>query len=109
MPNNLSDIEKKFAETDEKMHQLEADLKELEHFLKKFPSILKNLNEIEDFYYSDEYRTAMSELSQEQLDKYWSTGEDGIWNLGIEYRSIRIKILKMLMDDLYDSTLKIEL
>lgn len=104
MPNNLSDIEKKFAETDERMHQLEADLKELEQFLKRYPKMIKNLNEIEGFYYSDEYRTAMAELTQEQLDKYWSTGEDGIWNLGIEYRSIRIKILKMLMDDLYSFT-----
>lgn len=109
MPNNLSDIEKKFAETDERMHQLEADLKELERFFKRYPSIVKNLKEVENFYYSDTYRANMDKLTKEQLDKYWSTGEDGIWNLGIEYRSIRIKILKMLIDDLHDSTLKIEL
>lgn len=109
MSNQASEIQKKFKVTDEKMHQLEKDLKILEEFLTKYPSIIENLQEIEDYYFSEEYRKDLAELEKEKSDHYWSASEDGIWNLGIEFRSLRIQILKQLMDHLYKDTLKIEL
>lgn len=109
MSNQVSEIQRKFKVTDDKMHQLEKDLKILEEFLTKYPSIIENLQEIEDYYFSEEYRKDLTELEKEKSDHYWAASEDSIWNLGIEFRSLRIRILKQLMDHLYDDTLKIEL
>lgn len=108
MRDNILEIEKKFKMTDEKMHQMKKDIDFFECFLSKYANAVTNIKEIEEFYYSDSYRDDLATLEKEKLDKYWSTGQDGIWNLGIEFRSVRIKLLKMLTDNIYEETLKIE-
>lgn len=108
MDGNLREIEEKFKEADKKMHQMQEDLDFFEEFLSRYPEAVKNINEIEDFYFNPSYLEDLKTLEKENKDQYWSTSEDGIWNLGIDFRSIRVKLLKMLADNIYDDTLKIE-
>ena len=50
----------------------------------------------------------LAKLEKENLDNYWSASEDGIWNMTLDFRSTRIKMLKMLTDNIYDDTLIFE-
>jgi len=108
MQDNILEIEKKFKMTDEKMHQMKKDIDFLESFLSKYANAIKNIKEVEEFYYSDSYMNDLAIMEKEKPDKYWSASQDGIWNMGIEFRSVRIKLLKMITDNIYEETLKIQ-
>ncbi|HRO84260.1 MAG TPA: DUF4298 domain-containing protein [Niabella sp.] len=108
MQDNILEIEKKFKMIDEKMHQMKKDIDFLERFLFKYAYAITNLKEIEEFYYSDSYMNDLAIMEKGILDKYWSASQDGIWNMGIEFRSVRIKLLKMITDHIYEETLKIQ-
>ncbi len=108
MQDNIAEIQEKFKKTDERMHQMQNDIEFFESFLSRYAEAVKNIAEVEEFYFSDSYMQEMEILRNDNLDQYWSTSEDGIWNLGIEYRSVRIKLLKMLTDSIYNETLRID-
>ncbi len=108
MRDTILEIENKFKMTDKKMHQMKEDIDFLESILSKYANAVTNIKEIEEFYYSNSYVDDLATMEKEKFDQYWSTSEDGIWNLGIEFRSVRIKLLKMLPDNIYEDTLKIQ-
>lgn len=108
MQDNILEIEKKFKMTDKRMHQMEKDIDFLERVLSGYAKAVKNIKEIEEFYFGDSYMDDLAIMEREKLDKYWSASQDGIWNLGIEFRSVRIKLLKMLTDNIFEETLIIQ-
>lgn len=108
MQNQLSEIQERFKKADERMRQLEEDIAFLESVLTKYAAAVENKKEIDAFYYSDSYLKDLEVLDKNELANYGSASEDGIWNLGIEFQSVRIKLLKILTDDLYADTLRIE-
>lgn len=108
MHKNILEIEKEFKLIDEKMHQMKKDIDFFERFLSKYANAITNIKEIEEFYYSDSYMDDVEIMEKEKPDKYWATSQDGIWNLGIEFRSVRIKLLKIITDNIYEETLKMQ-
>lgn len=108
MQNNISEIEKRFKMTDKRMHQMEKDIDFLERVLSRYVKAVANIKEIEEFYFGDSYMDDLAIMKKEKLDNYWSASQDGIWDLGIEFRSVRIKLLKMLTDNIFEETLIIQ-
>lgn len=108
MKDNIQEIQKRFAEADERMHQLEQDIEFFEQFLSRYPSAIENINKLEAFYSNQSYLSDKAALEKEKQDNYWSASEDGIWNMTIDFRSTRAKMLKMITDNIVDDTLIIE-
>lgn len=50
MQENTQDIQKKFKEADERMHQLERDIEFFENFLSRYANAIENIRQLEDFY-----------------------------------------------------------
>lgn len=108
MQENIPNIQKKFKEADERMHQLEQDIEFFETFLSRYTDAIENVRHLEGFYHNHSYLTNLAALEKEKLDNYWSASEDGIWNMTIDFRSTRVKMLKLIADNIFDDTLKIE-
>lgn len=108
MEMSQSEMEERFKKADERMFQLEKDIAFFESFMTRYASAVENKKEIDAFYYQDSYLKELAELEKNDSANYWSASEDGIWNLGIDFHSVRMKMLKMLTDDLYQDTLIIE-
>ena len=108
MQENIQDIQKRFKEADERMHQLEQDIEFFETFLSRYADAIENVRQLEGFYHNTSYLADLAALEKEKLDNYWSASEDGIWNMTIDFRSTRVKILKLIADNIFDDTLKIE-
>lgn len=108
MKDNIQEIQKRFAEADKRMHQLEQDIEFFEQFISKYPSAIENINKLEAFYTDQSYLSDKAALEKEKQDNYWSASEDGIWNMTIDFRSTRAKMLKMITDNIVDDTLIIE-
>lgn len=108
MKDNIQEIQKRFAEADKRMHQLEQDIEFFEQFLSRYPSAIENINKLEAFYSNQSYLSDKAALEKEKQDNYWSASEDGIWNMTIDFRSTRAKMLKMITDNIVDDTLIIE-
>ena len=108
MQDNIQEIRKRFKEADERMHQLEQDLEFFESFLSRYAGAIENVRRLEDFYHNLSYMADLTELEKENQADYWSASEDGIWNMTIDFRSTRAKMLKLITDDIFDDTLIIE-
>lgn len=104
---NIKTIEKQFKAIDDKMFQVEKDFEAMKILLNKLDTITEDIRTIEDFYHHEDYQQNMALLEENNKNNYWSGSQDGIWNLGIEYRSLRVQLLKKLMDNVYEDTLKI--
>lgn len=99
---DLENIKKEFAEADKRMIQAEKDLKTLEAFREEYKRIMKNMNELSNFYFRRDWLEKRTKLEEADMAEYGAASEDGIWNLHAEFHSQRILMLKLISDDIYN-------
>lgn len=101
---DLEKIKSEFAAADLKMLQAEKDLDKLNEFMSNYESMIQNIHELTDFYFNQNWREKVELLEKENMANYGSTSQDGIWNLHVEFQAEKIRLLKLISDDIYRDT-----
>lgn len=93
-----------FTEMDKRLSTAHSDLSEIKSFIKRLSEIQENMQVLEDFSRTDEWMEGYNELHKLFPDEVFeSAGEDGIWDASQEFHFLKIKLMKILSDDLYNT------
>lgn len=93
-----------FTEMEKRLQTAKNDLSEVKTFIRRLSEIQKNIQAMEDFIQTDEWMEG-----HVNWDKYFpdecleSAGEDGIWDAMQEFYYLKIKLMKILSDDLFST------
>lgn len=100
----LEKYKKEFAAADLKMLQAEEDLDKLNEFMENYEAMMENLHQLAEFYFKGNWVEKREMLEEAGMANYGSASEDGIWNLVVEFQGEKIRLLKLLTDDIYRDT-----
>lgn len=90
-----------FTLADKKLETAQRDLDYLKTFIARFPEIIDNFSRIEEFYHSEIWMQGHESLSRLSADRHFaSAGEDSIWDASQQFYFYKLKLLKLLSDDL---------
>lgn len=88
------ELSKRLASMDKKLAQAEKDLVYLERFLKRFKKIQKNLDQLENYYFTD-WMEDVDTFYKDNVDAHCACcGQDSIWNVSQDIYQARVKIVK---------------
>ncbi|PIE77356.1 MAG: hypothetical protein CSA15_13385, partial [Candidatus Delongbacteria bacterium] len=80
-----------FKEIDEILLESEQEFKEIEEISQRLKDYSQKIQILEKFYFNKNWQKDRDELIKQKQDDFYSTSEDGIWNLLVAYREERIK------------------
>lgn len=102
-------IQEEFKKADEQLKQAETDLEKMRFFLSQLEEIQGNIQRLETLYFKDDFIQKLELLEKQDLtSKFWATGQDAIWNVSTEYRSLLVEFLKRISDNIYENTPKFD-
>lgn len=99
----MEEIKNKFREMDERLIQAEKDLKELAKLKTHFKKTAKNIDVLLEFYHSEAWmsdREKLPSVHSEKDEYFYSSSEDGIWNVAQDFYQEKIKFLKLIASGL---------
>lgn len=100
----LEKIKAEFAAADQKMMQAEEDLDKLYEFMENYGAMIENLHQLSEFYFKGNWNEKREMLEEVGIANFGSASQDGIWNLVTEFQGEKIRLLKILTDDIYRDT-----
>lgn len=102
----LKKYKMEFAAADVRMLQAEEDLDKLNEFMENYESMMENLHQLSEFYFKGNWNEKREMLEEANMANFGSASQDGIWNLVAEFQGEKIRLLKLLTDDIYKDTFR---
>ncbi len=96
---SIKEIKANFKELDKLLLETEKEFKEIKKIRQKIKQFSKKMKILEEYYHTD-WLKDRELLQKKNEDKFYSTSEDAIWNLSVDYHQEKIKIIKQLVKEL---------
>lgn len=99
--NEMKALEAKFKAADEKLEQAHKDLAFLQLVNKRYKRIKKNIDSLNDYYFTDWLDDRKAFQKKNKKSKYKSLGEDSIYDVSQDLYYEQVALLKKIVNDLH--------